>query len=162
MTFHYLDPRHGEPCAKCEDGEVCEFLPLIGERWIKCPACAGTGKRGGDAEPVIKTWRYDGSLADSFPAGWYWEVTLGKRAHSKAEKTHAGTYGPFPTDADALFAARCALAGVQVCGLGSTLNGPTDSFYWWPASGAFGKDRDGSYPTRDAALCAALDARGSR
>lgn len=160
MSLHHLDPRYGEPCPG-PVGQVCRNGKLHGNRngesvpVSDCPACHGTGRRGGEGEPSIATWRYDGSLADSLPDGWYWEVTLGKRAHTPAEKAHAGTYGPFPTEADALFAARCALAEVVVSRVN---NGPDSERF----VAQFGRSMCVFGPTRDAALCAALDARGEQ
>ncbi len=153
MSLHHLDPRHGELCL-CQSKLDRE---LDRDPQPDCPTCHGTGRRGGDAEPVFSV--------DFYPhepeRGWYayggedWEDVIA---------------GPCDTEPDAVFAARCALAGVVVEYESGEDNHyhdgypPLKGWYWLVKRE--GRHRaigwDGRALTRDAALCAALDAKGGR
>jgi len=101
MPFYYLDPtREPQDCPACEEGEVCEFEPLIGERWSVCILCGGTGRLGVEGEePDVETVE----LPPIPEAGidepqWFYRYPGVRDA----------LFGPYPTEAAALSAARRA------------------------------------------------------
>lgn len=94
MALHYLDPEQ-EPraCPECNgEGEACFEQPLIGERWIQCNRCSGSGRLGNPDAKRVETIRITGG------EGRYWQW------RAIGDAITDGTH--YPTEAAALAAAR--------------------------------------------------------
>lgn len=149
MTFYSLDPRT-EECPNCDGKGGWETT----REFLNCPECEGSGKC---AEIEVRDF---GSRPGKSMCGWRW-IPVGKEA-----STLPGAIPPwngnglrgYPNEKDALFAARCAWAGVDVYQVAGFARGIDVEWAWKPSDDPDEKASTG-YPNRNAALAAALDAK---
>jgi len=118
MALHYLrESDQPRPCSgsdsPCETliGTVMGREPCIRAKGHlghcapdhrHCPDCNGTGQLGNPGAPRVETWNEQGDYQSMDSWGWYAELQL----------EDSGMFGPYPTEAEALAAARKA-AGVE-------------------------------------------------
>lgn len=109
MSLHYLDPdRELRECPKCSKLRNISTMSFAERRRYQavadqCPGCGGTGRLGMEgAEPDVNVFTWGGTLdADR---GWYYAQW--PPLSDPTGETISPTFGPFPTEAAALAAAR--------------------------------------------------------